>query len=126
MYPFSTYICSGHLSIHYVFSGQAICQLWGYSREQSNTKLLPSFSWHPSRKNRINKISKKNVQRALDRGAWHAAVHGVTKSDTTEQFNINNGVFSCKEYNQSEFRIDYLVMSMCRVFSCVAGRGCLL
>ena len=35
-------------------------------------------------------------------------------------------IFSCKEYNQSEFCIDYLVMSMCGVFSCVAGRGCLL
>ena len=32
----------------------------------------------------------------------------------------------CKEYNQSDFGIDHLVMSMCRVFSCVVGRGCLL
>ena len=31
-----------------------------------------------------------------------------------------------KEYNQSDFGIDHLVMSMCRVFSCVVGRGCLL
>ena len=31
----------------------------------------------------------------------------------------------CKEYNQSNFDIDNLVMSMCRVFSCVVGRGCL-
>ena len=30
------------------------------------------------------------------------------------------------EYNQSDFSIDHLVMSMCRVFSCVVGRGCLL
>ena len=29
-------------------------------------------------------------------------------------------------YNQSDFGIDHLVMSMCRVFSCVVGRGCLL
>ena len=35
-------------------------------------------------------------------------------------------IFSCKEYNQSDFSIDHLVMSICRVFSCVAGRGCLL
>ena len=34
--------------------------------------------------------------------------------------------FGCKEYNQSDFGVDHLVMSMCRVFSCVVGRGCLL
>ena len=28
--------------------------------------------------------------------------------------------------NQSDFGIDHLVMAMCRVFSCVVGRGCLL
>ena len=32
----------------------------------------------------------------------------------------------CKEYNQSYFGVDHLVMSMCRVFSCVVGKGCLL
>ena len=30
-----------------------------------------------------------------------------------------------KEYNQSDFGIDHLVMSMCTVFSYVVGRGCL-
>ena len=34
--------------------------------------------------------------------------------------------FQCKEYNQSDFGVDHLVMSMCRVFSCVVRRGCLL
>ena len=41
---------------------------------------------------------------------------------TVQSFSI----FGCKEYNQSDFGVDHLVMSMCRVFSCVAGRGCLL
>ena len=41
---------------------------------------------------------------------------------TVESFSI----FSCKEYNQSYFNIDHLVMSVCRVISCVVGRGCLL
>ena len=31
-----------------------------------------------------------------------------------------------KEYNQSDFGIDHLVMSMYRVIYCVVGRGCLL
>ena len=38
---------------------------------------------------------------------------------TVQSFSI----FGCKEYNQSDFGIDYLVTSMCRVFSCVVGRG---
>ena len=35
-------------------------------------------------------------------------------------------MFGCKEYNQSDFGIEDLVISMCTVFSCVVGRGCLL
>ena len=31
-----------------------------------------------------------------------------------------------KEYDQSDFGNDHLVMSMCRVISCVVGRGCFL
>ena len=34
--------------------------------------------------------------------------------------------FGCKEYNQSDFSIGHLMMSMCRLISCVVGRGCLL
>ena len=34
--------------------------------------------------------------------------------------------FGCKQYNPSGFNVDHLVMSMCRVFSCVVGRGCFL
>ena len=34
--------------------------------------------------------------------------------------------FGCKEYNQSDVGVDHLVMSICRVFSCVVGGGCLL
>ena len=34
--------------------------------------------------------------------------------------------FGCKEYNESDFSIDHLVMSICRIFSCVVGKGCLL
>ena len=35
-------------------------------------------------------------------------------------------IFGGKIYNQSDFSIDHLVMSMCRVISCGVGRGCLL
>ena len=39
---------------------------------------------------------------------------------------IEFSIFDCKEYNQSDFIIDHLVMSMCRFFSSVVGRGRLL
>ena len=35
-------------------------------------------------------------------------------------------VLSYKEYTHSDFCIDHLVMSICRVISCIVGRGCLL
>ena len=35
-------------------------------------------------------------------------------------------VFGCNEYNQSDFVVDHLLMSMCRGCSCVVGRGYLL
>ena len=35
-------------------------------------------------------------------------------------------IFGCKEYNQSNFCIDYLMISMCRVISCVVGSSWLL
>ena len=43
-------------------------------------------------------------------------------SDYIKSFSI----LSCKEYNQSDFSIDHLVMFMCRFFSCVVGRVFLL
>ena len=35
-------------------------------------------------------------------------------------------IFGCKGDNQSDFGIDHLVMSVCRVIACVVGRGYLL
>ena len=35
-------------------------------------------------------------------------------------------IFSYKECNQSDFSIDHLVMSMCKVISCVVEKRCLL
>ena len=47
---------------------------------------------------------------------------GRTESDMTEatqQQQQSFSIFSCKEYNQSDFAIDHLVTSVCRVVSCV-------
>ena len=40
---------------------------------------------------------------------------------------LSVSIFKCKEYNQSNFGTDHLVLSMCcRAVSCVVGKGCLL
>ena len=38
----------------------------------------------------------------------------------------SQSIFGCNEYNQSDFGVNHLVMSMCRVFSFVVRRGCFL
>ena len=57
------------------------------------------------------------------RSSWSEAqsVPGLVFADCIDLHH-----FGCKEYNQSDFSVDHLVMSMCSVFSCVVGRGCLL
>ena len=40
---------------------------------------------------------------------------------TVQSFSI----FSCKEYNQSDFDIDHPAICMCKFISCVVGRECL-
>ena len=58
------------------------------------------------------------------RGSWSEpqSAPSLVFADCIESFSI----FGCKEYNQPDFSIDYLVMFICRVFSCVAGGRCLL
>jgi len=57
------------------------------------------------------------------RSSWSdpESAPGLIFADCIESFSI----FGCKEYNQSDFSIGHLVMSMCGVISCVFGRGCL-
>ena len=65
----------------------------------------------------------------LDREAWRATIHGVAKSRTwlSDWSDLIEILYlGYKVYNQFDFGVDHLVMSMCRVVSCVFGRGCLL
>ena len=60
---------------------------------------------------------------------WQQGVHDLSHSQLLVLFlqTLQNfSIFGCKEYNQSDFDIGHLVMSTCRVFSCVVGRGCFL
>jgi len=64
---------------------------------------------------KAKRLSEEGLQIAVKRGEEKG------KEEKTYPFEC-----SSKEYNQSDFGVDHLVMSMCRIFSCVVGRGCLL
>jgi len=57
------------------------------------------------------------------KGIFHAKMGSIKDRngmDLTEAEDIKK---RWQEYNQSDFGVDHLVMSMCRVFSCVVERG---
>ena len=56
--------------------------------------------------------------------SWSEPQSAPTVSSMLTAYSFS--IFGCKEYHQSDFGVDHLVMSMCRVISCAVGRGCLL
>ena len=55
-----------------------------------------------------------------------SSIHGFSRHEYWSGVPLPSSIFGYKEYNQSDFSVDHLVMSMYKVFSCVVGRGCLL
>ena len=50
--------------------------------------LIPG-SGRPPRVGNGNSLQYPCLENSMDRGTWQATVHGVTKSDTTEQLSTN-------------------------------------
>ena len=81
-------------------------------------------------------IQKTKIMESGPITSWHpgdSEGQGSLESCSPWDFPGKNTGVGChfllhggKEYNQSDLGVDHLVMSMCRVFSCVVGRVCLL
>ena len=55
-------------------------------------KLLPLMQWDGEGNG--NPLQYSCLENPMDRGAWWAAVHGITKSDTTEQLHFHFSLFT--------------------------------
>ena len=53
-------------------------------------------------------------------------IWAIVSSQSCFADSVELSIFGCNEYNQFDFSIDHLVMSMDRVVSCVVGRACFL
>ena len=104
-------------------------QIWPWNAEQSKAKasrVLPrertGHSKHPlpttQEKTSPDGQHRNQIDYILYSQRWRSSIYSAKTRPGAD--------CGCKEYNQSNFGVDHLMMSMCRVFSCVVGRGCSL
>ena len=99
--------------------GLACCDSWG-RKESDTTEWL---NWTELNGLMVFPTFFNLSLNLAKRSSWSAPYSSpsLVFADCIELLHLG-----CKEYNQSDFGVDHLVMSVCRVLSCVVGRGCLL
>ena len=74
---------------------------WGQEKKETTEDEM--FRWH----HQLNGYEFEHWEMVKDREAWHAAVHGVSESDTIEWLNNNNRL-----YPSSVFPFAILLLSL--------------
>ena len=85
MYSINTHICNNNVNeaFHWGFPGGAVVKNPPANAEETrDVSSIPGWGRSP-RVGNGNPLQYSCLENPMDRGAWPAAVHGVTESDMT-------------------------------------------